>query len=55
MYTKPRLRPHCIRMEEQKEALEDIVQELTPSFLKPYFDSVLRSHKGCIAAKGVAI
>ena len=50
-----RLRPQCMTVEELREALEEIVQELTPSFLKPYFDSMPRRLRACIAANGAAI
>ena len=50
-----RLRPQCMTVEELREALEEIVQELTPSFLKPYFDSMPRRLRACIAAGGAAI
>ncbi len=42
-------------VEALKEALENIVQELTPSFLKPYFDSMPQRLSACIAAGGTAI
>lgn len=31
-----------MKVEKPREALEEVVQELTPSFLKPYCDSIPR-------------
>jgi transposase len=50
-----RLRPQCMTVDELTEALGEIVQRLTPSFLQPYFDSMPRRLQACIAADGAAI
>ncbi|MGH9569363.1 MAG: transposase, partial [Candidatus Angelobacter sp.] len=50
-----RSRPQCMTVEELKEALQNIVQKLTSSFLKPYFDSMPRRLEACIAAGDAAI